>query len=140
MPGLKSSVFVKNDDVFASFATPPKQSAPIVDLLGNWGGREANSESSSRNGPVHTESANLPAESHGDGTGCDLGDASSEDNGGCGIGAGQVSDEGEWNGESVRYADDDIADDLADYEVLLLVLVEQALLLRLYASLFSGGH
>ncbi|KAB1200526.1 Auxilin-related protein 1 [Morella rubra] len=56
MPGLKSSVSIKNDDVFASFATPPKQSAPIEDLLGNLGGREANSKSSSRNGSVHSES------------------------------------------------------------------------------------
>lgn len=72
-----------------------------------------------------------PAKSHGDSAGGDFGDAGSEDDGGRGIGAGQASGKSEGNGESVRYADDDVTNDLAGSEVLLFVLVEQALLLGL---------
>lgn len=50
MPGSKSSASApNNDDVFASFASMSKQSAPIDDLFGNLG---AKSKSASRNGSV----------------------------------------------------------------------------------------
>jgi hypothetical protein len=52
MSGSKSSASANNDDVFASFASLPKQSAPIDDLFGNLGGVEAKSKSASRNGLV----------------------------------------------------------------------------------------
>ncbi|KAG6671805.1 auxilin-related protein 2 isoform X1 [Carya illinoinensis] len=56
MPGLKSSVSANNDDVFSSFASPPKQSASIDDLLGNFGGGEARSKSRDQNRSVKNES------------------------------------------------------------------------------------
>ena len=71
----------------------------------------------------------IPAESHGDGAGSDFGDAGGEDYGGSGIGARQACGEGEGHGEAIRYADDDVADDLAGGEVLLFVMVEECLLL-----------
>lgn len=55
MPGLRSSASGNNDDMFASFASPPKQSSPVDDLLGNLGGVEAKSNSSSRNGSVKND-------------------------------------------------------------------------------------
>jgi len=42
--------------VFASFASPPKQSDPIDDLLGNLGGVEAKPKSPSRNRSVKSAS------------------------------------------------------------------------------------
>lgn len=50
--GLKRSATANNDDVFASFASPPKQSAPIDDLLGNLGGVGAKPKSPNRNRSV----------------------------------------------------------------------------------------
>jgi hypothetical protein len=55
-PGLKSSATANNDSVFASFASPPKQSDPIDDLLGNLGGVEAKPKSPSRNRSVKSAS------------------------------------------------------------------------------------
>lgn len=53
MPGFKSSSAVNNasgtDDLLGSFASPSKQSAPVDDLLGGYGGAEAIPSSSSRN-------------------------------------------------------------------------------------------
>lgn len=50
--GLKRSATANNDDVFASFASPPKQSAPIDDLLANLGGVGAKPKSPNRNRSV----------------------------------------------------------------------------------------
>ncbi|XP_042474965.1 auxilin-related protein 2-like [Macadamia integrifolia] len=48
LPGMKgSSAAVSNDDVFASIASPPKQSAPFDDLLGSFRRKEPDSKSSS---------------------------------------------------------------------------------------------
>uniref|UniRef100_A0A5B7AKI9 Putative auxilin-related protein 1 n=1 Tax=Davidia involucrata TaxID=16924 RepID=A0A5B7AKI9_DAVIN len=48
MPG-KSPVSVNYDDAFGSMASPPKQSAPIDDLFGNFGGLGLELNSSKRN-------------------------------------------------------------------------------------------
>lgn len=56
MPGLKSSASANNDDVFTSFASPPRQSASIDDLLGNFGGGEAKPKGLNKNGSVKNES------------------------------------------------------------------------------------
>lgn len=60
MPGLRSSASGNNDDMFASFASPPKQSSPVDDLLGNLGEGEAKSNSSSRNGSVKNDNDLIP--------------------------------------------------------------------------------
>ncbi|KAF8404059.1 hypothetical protein HHK36_008936 [Tetracentron sinense] len=50
VPGIKSSSSVKYHDVFSSLSSPPKQSAPYDDLLGNFGNTDAELKSSSRKG------------------------------------------------------------------------------------------
>lgn len=53
MPGVKSSISANNDsnsdDIFGPFASPPKQSAPIDDLLGDFVQADAKPEGSSGN-------------------------------------------------------------------------------------------
>lgn len=71
----------------------------------------------------------IPAEAHGDGAGCYLGEASGEDEVGGGGGAGEAGSEGEWDGETVGDAHDDVPYHIARREVLLLV-VQQELLCR----------
>ncbi|XP_043720598.1 auxilin-related protein 2-like [Telopea speciosissima] len=48
LPGMKgSSAAVNNDDVFASIASPPKQTVPFDDLLGSFRRKEPDSKGSS---------------------------------------------------------------------------------------------
>ena len=72
----------------------------------------------------------LPSETHGDGTGSDFGDASSEDDGGSSIGARETSGKGKRNGEAIGNTDDDVTDDFTGGEVLFSVAIEKALFLR----------
>lgn len=73
----------------------------------------------------------IPAKTHRDGAGGDLGKPGGEDNGGGGVGAREAGGEGEWYREAVGDPDDDIPNDIACREVLLLVLKQRLLHHRL---------
>jgi hypothetical protein len=55
----------------------------------------------------------IAAETHGDGSGGDLGEAGKDNDARGGDGSGEACGEGEGNGKAVRPADDDVADGLA---------------------------
>ena len=71
------------------------------------------------------ERVSIPAKAHGDGSGCDLGEAGDENEGRRNLGTGEPGGEGEWDGEAIGDAHDDIPHHIAGSEVLLLVTEQQ---------------
>ncbi len=72
-----------------------------------------------------TAGGEVSAEAHGDGAGCDLGEAGEDDEVRGGDGSGEAGGERKRDGEAVGEADDGIANGLAGLEVVLVMIVRE---------------